>query len=277
MKEQDNDFSESHLPMTSLFSGAGIEVEADVFQYTVGIVNLFFIGKPTEDQWVLIDTGMPHEGERIIQAAEDRFGKGAQPEAIILTHGHFDHVGSLEDLLGLWDVPVYAHAMELPYLTGERDYPKGDPTAGGLVSKLSPRFPNHGIDLKGKIQTLPSSNKIPQLKGWKWIHTPGHTEGHISLFRESDRLLIAGDAFVTVKQESIYSVFTQKQEISGPPKYFTSDWIAAKKSIETILQLEPQKAATGHGLPMSGTDLDDSLNRLVLDFDNIALPKKYLN
>ena len=40
------------------------------------------------------------------------------------------------------------------------------------------------------------------MPGWRWVHTPGHTAGHVSLFRDADRTLIAGDAFVTTKQES---------------------------------------------------------------------------
>ena len=138
-----------------------------------------------------------------------------EAEAIILTHGHFDHVGSLADLLEDWKVPVYAHELELPYLTGKKkDYPPGDPGVdSGLVAKISPMFPNHGIKLSEHIHMLPQDGTVPAMTGWKSIHTPGHTPGHISLFRSQDRVLIAGDAFVTVKQESLYKVLTQTQEI----------------------------------------------------------------
>lgn len=72
------------------------------------------------------------------------------------------------------------------------------------------------------------------MPGFRWIHTPGHTLGHISLFRDEDRALIVGDAFVTVKQESLYKVLIQKKEISGPPRYFTTDWLAAWDSVKKI-------------------------------------------
>ena len=55
---------------------------------------------------------------------------------------------------------------------------------------------------------LPSDGTVPHLPDFKWIHTPGHTPGHISLFREKDQALIVGDAFVTVKQEYLYKVLT---------------------------------------------------------------------
>jgi glyoxylase-like metal-dependent hydrolase (beta-lactamase superfamily II) len=84
-------------------------------------VNLYFLG--TADAWVLIDAGLPGSADAIIEAASDRFGKGNLPQAIILTHGHFDHVGSLAQLLDKWHVPVYAHEIELAHLTGKKITP----------------------------------------------------------------------------------------------------------------------------------------------------------
>lgn len=281
MQTEDNKFEDAFLPVTSIGSGAGIAVLPDVYCYTNQIVNLFLIGNPSEsNEFVLVDAGMPKSADKIKDAAVERFGENNQPKAIVLTHGHFDHVGSLVSLLEDWDVPVFAHELELPYLTGEKDYPPVDPTVdGGLVSEMSPMFPNHGINISGQIQPLPKDGSVPNMAGWKWIHTSGHTLGHISLFRESDRTLIAGDAFVTVKQESLYSVMTQHQEISGPPKYFTTDWHAAFESVKKIEALQPKTAVTGHGLPMAGNELSQSLRKLVENFNEIALPKdgRYVN
>jgi glyoxylase-like metal-dependent hydrolase (beta-lactamase superfamily II) len=90
--------------------------------------------------------------------------------------------------------------------------------------------------------------------------------------------LIAGDAFVTVRQDSLYKVFTQKQEISGPPRYFTTDWQAAWNSVKTLEALKPSIAITGHGLPMSGEVLRKGLAELSRDFEKLAVPEhgKYL-
>ncbi|MEG9294817.1 MBL fold metallo-hydrolase [Mangrovibacillus sp. Mu-81] len=273
MKPLDSDFSETHLPFFSVKSGEGREVCNDLYYWTNQIVNVCFYGVPGTEDWVLIDCGMPHSKERIMEAAEKRFGHAGKPKAIVLTHGHFDHVGSLEPLLEEWDVPVYAHELEIPYLNGERDYPKGDPTAdGGLVSELSPFYPHHGIDVAGSVQKLPDNGDIPFMEGWKWIHTPGHTPGHVSFFREKDRILIAGDAFVTVKQESLYRVIVQKKEISGPPRYFTMDWEAAQESVGKIAALNPKSSVTGHGEVMAGVELERSLNMLAERFDELALP-----
>lgn len=275
---QDSKFEETFLPMTSIGSGVGIAVLPDLYCYTNQIVNLVLVGK--EDGFVLIDAGMPGAAEEIKELIKEMFGEYARPMAIVLTHGHFDHVGSLVELLEEWRVPVYAHELELPYLTGKRDYPPGDPGVdAGLVAKMSPMFPNHGINIGDQVQMLPKDGSIPNMPGWKWLHTPGHTPGHVSLFREQDRALIVGDAFVTVKQESLFKVLTQTQEISGPPRYYTTDWDAAYDSVKKLEALKPEVVVTGHGVPMSGAELRSNLRYLVENFEEIAKPdnSRYTN
>lgn len=275
---QDSKFEETFLPMTSIGSGVGMTVLPDLYCYTNQIVNLALVS--TKGGFVLVDAGMPGAAEEIKELITERFGEHARPQAIVLTHGHFDHVGSLVELLEEWRVPIYAHELELPYLTGKKDYPPGDPGVdAGLVAKMSPMFPNHGINIGDQVQMLPEDGSIPVMPGWKWIHTPGHTPGHVSLFRKQDRALIAGDAFVTVKQESLFKVLTQEQEISGPPRYYTTDWDAAYESVKKLEALKPEIAVTGHGVPMTGEELRRDLKFLVENFEEIAKPKnsRYTN
>lgn len=261
------------IPATSVGSGVGIEVLPDLFCHTIQIVNICLVGRPDSKDFVLVDAGMPQSADDIISVTEERFGVNNPPKAIILTHGHFDHVGAIIELVKHWQVPVYAHELELPYLTGKERYPEPDPTVeGGMVAKMSLLFPNEPIKLGDHVEVLPTDGSVPHMPSFRWVHTPGHTPGHISLFREEDRALIAGDAFITVKQEYLYKVLTQEQEISGPPRYLTTDWDAARASVEKLEKLHPSVAITGHGLPMSGTQLTDSLQKLVKEFDTIALP-----
>jgi glyoxylase-like metal-dependent hydrolase (beta-lactamase superfamily II) len=207
--------------------------------------------------------------------AAQRFGREARPSAIILTHGHFDHVGALEALCRVWDVPVYAHTLELPFLDGRSDYPPADPSVGGgLMARLSPLFPERGIDIADRVRPLPSNGDVPGMPGWRWIHTPGHSPGHVSLFRAEDRTLIAGDAVTTTRQESVFSVLTQHQELNGPPAYFTIDWDKARQSVGTIASLKPELLATGHGEPMRGVPISDPLAALAREFDHRARPRK---
>ncbi|MGF7088165.1 glyoxylase-like metal-dependent hydrolase (beta-lactamase superfamily II) [Kroppenstedtia sanguinis] len=263
-----------YMPMTSILSGTGQEVLPDLYCYTDQIVNVVLVGNPDQgDHWVLVDTGMPDTTNRIVDIAEKRFGKNSPPQAIILTHGHFDHVGTVVDLVEKWGVPVYAHEAELPFLTGKLSYPEPDGSVeGGLVAKLSPLFPNESVNLGSHVSALPGDSKIPHMQGWRWIHTPGHAPGHISLFRDQDRSLIAGDAFITVKQDSLYKVTTQEKEINGPPRYFTTDWDLARESVEKLAALKPTVAVTGHGQPLSGKELTEGLDQLVKEFDTRAVP-----
>ncbi|WP_394238964.1 MBL fold metallo-hydrolase [Niallia oryzisoli] len=261
------------IPATSIGSGVGIDVLPDLYSHTIQIVNICLVGQPDSKDFVLVDAGMPKSADEIISVTVERFGENNPPKAIILTHGHFDHVGAIIELVNHWRIPVYAHELEMPYLTGKKRYPEPDPTVeGGMVAKMSPMFPIEPINLGTHVEALPSDGSVPHMPSFRWIHTPGHTPGHISLFREEDRALIAGDAFVTVKQEYLYKVLTQELEISGPPRYLTTDWDAARASVEKLEALNPSVAITGHGLPMSGTELTESLQKLVKEFDAIALP-----
>ena len=249
----------------------GLSVLRDVF------VNLYYAFPQDQPQgpWVLIDAGLPGSASRIKQHAEQLFGTDTPPAAILLTHGHFDHVGGLHGLLEAWpDVPVYAHPLELPYLTGRSAYPPPDPTVGGgLMAYLSFTYPKQPYDFGGRVQALPADGSVPGLPGWRWVPTPGHTFGHVSFFREHDKVLVAGDAFTTVVAESGLGTLTQQQEVHGPPAYFTPDWDAARASVELLARMEPEVAATGHGIAMHGDTLRKQLAAFATRFDAVARPK----
>src|SRR3954471_16964157 len=93
------------------------EIAPDLAYQRLAMVNVVYFGVPGcgDGNWVLIDAGILDRSGTIIKAVDARFGKGARPAAIIMTHGHFDHIGALEELAEKWDVPVYAHELEKPY------------------------------------------------------------------------------------------------------------------------------------------------------------------
>jgi glyoxylase-like metal-dependent hydrolase (beta-lactamase superfamily II) len=236
------------------------------------MVNIYMVLNQYDGTWVLIDAGLKTSKFKIKRMAEQLFGLGTKPSCIILTHAHFDHVGSLAALAEEWNVPVYAHEKELPYLTGVSAYPPPDPTVGGgLLASIAWVYPNEPINITGRVLALPKEG-VPGLPMWTYIETPGHSPGHISLFREDDRVLIAGDAFITTKQESLFSVIFQKKIISGPPKYFTYDWELARQSVDKLVDVNPGVAATGHGVPIEGRELREGLIGLSEFFNHIAVP-----
>src|SRR4051812_44655860 len=74
-------------------------------------VNVYMVLNQFDGNWVLIDAGLKWSAPKIKKMAAQIFGSESKPSAIILTHGHFDHVGSVAKLAEEWRVPVYAHYL----------------------------------------------------------------------------------------------------------------------------------------------------------------------
>lgn len=239
-------------------------IAPDVGWQPISFVNAYLVGRPGES-WALIDTGLPGRAEQIFAAAERRFGAGSKPEAIYLTHGHFDHAGSAQQLAERWEVPIFAHRMELPYLTGRSDYPPPDPTIGGAIAFLSRFMPHRARDPGERVRALPNE-ELPGLPGWQWIETPGHAPGHVSFFRESDRVLLAGDAFATMNMDSWMGLVTGKKDLSRAGAPFNMDWQATHESIQKLASLRPNVIGCGHGIPMTSAAVPERLQRFAERF-----------
>lgn len=252
------------------------EVANDIAYQRTLLSNVVYAGLPGagDRNWLLIDAGVTGMcGRKILHSAEHRFGQGARAFAIILTHGHFDHIGAVKQLAQQWDCPVFAHIDEHPFLNGTQSYPPPNPWAGGMMSLLSPALPCGPIDLGNYLRALPLDGSLPGMPGWRWIHTPGHTPGQIALWRPSDRLLISADAVITTRQESAYAaLLAQSPEMHGPPAYFTPDWPSAKRSVQRLAELDPETIVSGHGHAMHGPEMRAALYRLAREFDDIAVP-----
>jgi glyoxylase-like metal-dependent hydrolase (beta-lactamase superfamily II) len=255
--------AEDTVPLDSIATG--------IVGLRILFVNVYAVAG--EAGWTLVDAGLNGSAGLIKRWAAKHFGT-APPNGIVLSHGHFDHIGAIDELIETWSVPVYAHREELPYLTGEQSYPPPDPTVGGgMMARMASLYPRRPIDLGAWVRELPADGSIPVLPGWQWVHSPGHTAGHVSLFRPVDRTLIVGDAFCTTKQESFFAaVVTQRPELHGPPAYFTTDWEAARDSVQRLASLQPAFIAPGHGQPMAGDDTLRSLVELAERFDHVARP-----
>lgn len=260
---------ERHIVNNIFAVAPGVWRMKDVF------VNVFIIESQKQPGWVLVDTGLKSSYAKIKNMIAEVMEPGGVPQAIILTHGHFDHRGALQQLASEWRIPVYCHHMELPYLTGKASYPPPDPTVGGgIMASMAFVYPSGPIDVQEHLREFEADGKIPELPDWEWIHTPGHTPGHISLFRERDGVLVAGDAIVTTKQESVFSVMSQKRVLSGPPKYFTPDWGAAARTVRALAALEPNVIASGHGGAMYGDEVRKALHKLSREFWHMGMPER---
>ena len=141
-----------------------------------------------------------------------------------------------------------------------------------MMSLMSVFFRKKPLDISKNVRIIDIDAGIPQLPEWKVIHTPGHTPGHISLFLPLNTTLIVGDAFVTTKPESAVFALGNIKHISGPPRYMTTDWVAAEASVKILSYMEPRIAATGHGPVMRGRELQEALRQLADNFEKVAIP-----
>lgn len=143
------------------------------------------------------------------------------------------------------------------------------------MSSLSPLFVPGPFDFGRQVRPLDEQPDMPALHGWELLHTPGHAPGHISLWRPADRLLIAGDAFVTTVQESALSALTlMPRQVHRPPAYYTPDWDAARESVGRLWALGAALAISGHGDAVGGSELERGLRLLADHFDQQARPNR---
>jgi glyoxylase-like metal-dependent hydrolase (beta-lactamase superfamily II) len=224
-------------------------------------VNVFGISH-RDGSWTLIDAGLPSSAPFIRSWAEQTFHFA--PKAILLTHGHFDHMGAAGVLANHWDIPVYAHPLEIPYLSGECPEPNLA-SDGGIMPLLSPLYTSSPVDLGRRLQP------VTGLLGWEILHTPGHTPGHISLYRTGEGTLLAGDGFCTTSPGAFFQPVDEPPALHAPPSFCTSDRDKAKRSVEKLAKLGAVTLAPGHGRPISGADVPAALSRLAAEFDDALL------
>ncbi|MGB8022420.1 MAG: MBL fold metallo-hydrolase [Candidatus Nanopelagicales bacterium] len=222
--------------------------------------NVYFVRSGSS--WVLIDAGWAADVRRIQRAAASLFGDDSRPAAILLTHCHPDHAGSALALARRWGCPVCMAAEELPIALG--DFAAMKAFAGPLdrwvvlpVMRAIGRRRRDALLARSSLgevaRKLDPGVGVPGLPGWKCIPTPGHTPGHVSFFRTADRVLISGDALVTLKVNSWSGLLLQRPGLSGPPWYTTWNPQVAKESIGILASLKPTVLAGGHGLPLTGS------------------------
>ena len=212
------------------------EVAGGVFQlsgFPPNGVNVFLAGD------VLVDAGTPLDAGRILRQVGDR-----DVAALALTHAHPDHQGSSHRVCEQLGIPYWAGAedadvAENPTLMLERmGVPSqlgvfGVPIVPGAVPKFLARAmsgPGHPVD-----RALAEGDAVG---GFTVLETPGHTAGHVSLWRESDKVLIAGDAIWNMPRLTLpYSVVNSDHEL-------------ARESAKRLAALAPDVVCFGHGPPL---------------------------
>jgi hydroxyacylglutathione hydrolase len=209
------------------------QIAPDVFHLPLlprNSVNAYLIGD------VLVDTGMRTSAGKIKEALGER-----KLQAIALTHAHGDHGGSARKLSDAFGVPVWV---------GSADREAAE--TGKVVAKSPYNKPPLSV-IAGAMGNMPAVPVARELRegdeltaGFTVLDTPGHSPGHVSFWRESDRVLICGDVFFNM------NLLTTVPGLRQPPGPLTVDPALNRKSERRLAGLEPAVAGFGHGPVIEG-------------------------
>lgn len=186
--------------------------------------NLYLLDTPAG--LLLVDSGMPQANQKLLRALQ-----GRRPEALLLTHHHLDHVGGARILWERYGLPIYAHPLEIPFISGEARRPPFPPIPwlGDWIANSPRPVPR---------EALRPIEAGAELMGWQVVHLPGHTRGQIGLLRAG--VLIAGDAL---------RVGAQKPYL--PPAMVNQNTAEARCTVGRIARLDVHTIYVGHGPPTS--------------------------
>ena len=183
----------------------------------------------------LVDTGLPGQEHRICDYLKFIGIEPSALDGIVLTHYDVDHVGSAVRMQQLAKCPIYTHSLEIPYVLGQKSRLG---IKRWLPMVIRPVF--------GKLISPTDLSNLPNevlFEDWEVIHTPGHTPGHITLYRNG--IAIVGDLL-------------QGGEIRLAPSYFTWNKEKSKESARTLIERPLRWILPGHGpaTPASSQWLD---------------------
>jgi glyoxylase-like metal-dependent hydrolase (beta-lactamase superfamily II) len=195
-----------------------------------------------EGVW-LLDGFPPHAincylvGDVLIDAAT-RLGRrrvlgqlrGRRLSAVALTHCHPDHQGTAALVCRTYNVPLWCHEADADAMEGRAPMPP----RGGALSRLV-SGPPHPV-----ARRLRDGDEVA---GFRVVHTPGHTPGHVVYFRDRDWMAIAGDLFNNLS-------FLPFLGLGEPPRFFSTDPELNRRSIRALAALRPALVCVGHGPPL---------------------------
>ncbi|MHA7191862.1 MBL fold metallo-hydrolase [Arthrobacter sp. MDT2-16] len=210
-----------------------------------------------DDGLLLVDTGLPRSKTLLLEALS-RIGRSVQDiRAVILTHGHFDHVGTAEHLRSRYGIPVYCHPDDAfiaahPYRYERERTPFVYPLRHARsVPGLLHMAVAGAVAVKGVEDTLPlTPEAAAALPGAPLlVPTPGHTKGHCGLHFPDRDAVISGDALVT---RDPYTGHPGPQVVAMAA---TADFDTALRSLEALRSTAAGTVLPGHGFPwLAGVD-----------------------
>jgi hydroxyacylglutathione hydrolase len=181
---------------------------------------------------VLVDAATRFAGRRIFRQI-----KGHTVNTHVLTHAHPDHQGATHEVCERLNIPLWCG--ELDAEAAEHPQKIRDSQPQVLINRIIFRVwagPGHPV-----ARRLREGDEVA---GFQVLDTPGHSAGHITLWRESDRVAIAGDVLNGM------NLVTSIPGLHEPPAPFTPDPARNRESIKRLASLEPRLVLFGHGPPL---------------------------
>lgn len=217
---------------------SAIPAAPSVFRLRLRWSNVYILG---DDNFIVIDAGTARDKIPLSRILQRHFSSRRCAE-IWLTHAHPDHAGSAAFLTRRLKTTVAAHKSEQPFLERRQLYGADNWMQKFVFGLGALIWPVRSVRIH---HALHDGEVLPTAAGdWRVIHTPGHTHGHVAFFRERDRVLIAGDAVLTILP------WTRRTGLTLPLRIFTRDAEQSHASLRKLAALEPRVLLCGHGEPL---------------------------
>lgn len=194
---------------------------------------------------ILVDTGIPGQLKQIREAMDNANVPFNRLNKVMLTHQDIDHIGSLPEILNEshHKIDVIAHEADKPYIEGDKPMIKMNPERMAKMMDSLPEEQRKQVELlisnppKANVdRTVGDGQYLPYCGGITIIYTPGHTPGHISLYLNESKTLVAGDAMIVADGQ-----------LQGPNPQATPDMETATKSLEKFRQYDINTVVCYHG------------------------------
>lgn len=251
--------------------------------FAVGAVNLYLVagekltlvdvGPLTEEAWHALSSGMEQIGYRLKDV-----------EQIVLTHHHVDHCGLLARVREQSGAVTMAHPLAKPYVEQDATFmdfhdrfflqlyrESGVPEEKlTLIKRFHQRITTFSAPSKIDVD-LKHEQKVPGLEGWQVLYTPGHSQSHLSLYREKDGVMIAGDHIIKHISSNAFIEPPRDQTLTRPLTL-----VQYRTALEMCADMELDLVLPGHGESVTN-HRELILNRLNRNWERTGVLRQHLH